>query len=678
MAEIFQMARPDAAMRFTGERLTGTVSGQIEIEHLHRYFFAREMARGKVVLDIACGEGYGASLIAQTARSVVGMDVSSDAVAHASQSYRQDNLSFRVADARRIDADDDAFDMVASFETLEHFYEHEAFYAELRRVLRPGGLLLISTPDRDVYSPDGSIANGYHVRELTRAEFETGLGAVFPHVSILLQRPMIGSLILAANPSSSSVQGPFFDRRGPDRFEANGGLARALYLLAIASDQPVQSPFASAYIETSQLALREAEIERRFAAQQAASDRLLLETQNETERRVIAERSQVEHRMIVKQVEMERRLAKSEAISAQHNQAMSRLAGEAAAMQATLNYMLSSKSWKLTAPLRSLLRRLRPIDPNAPAPPLAEVAAQHVAGGAAPANLVAPEVPRGASAAETLRQRLALGVDLPQPTLNIAVGIVTYNTDAATLERCLSSVDQARSRGGLSGPTLIIDNGAESVVWRGSVRLNSQGNIGFGAAHNVMMGEAFARGSDVYVAVNPDGALHPDGLERLARVIVAHDGRALVEAIQFPAEHPKDYDPLTLETAWASGACLAIPRAVFDATQGFDRSFFMYCEDVDLSWRTRAAGMKVLTAPHALFLHPVTNRTGTQAMWIMMLESAVLLGRKWGNDAFAEDAARKLSELGVPVPDTYPPLVQEGWRSIPDFSRNFSFSPVRW
>jgi GT2 family glycosyltransferase len=224
----------------------------------------------------------------------------------------------------------------------------------------------------------------------------------------------------------------------------------------------------------------------------------------------------------------------------------------------------------------------------------------------------------------------------------------------------------------------MIDNGATSEVPPGATKLESRGNLGFGRAHNLLMQEAFSGGADVYVAANPEGAFHPDCLQALARVVVAHKGQSLVESCQFPAEHPKFYDPVTLETAWASGACLAIPRQVFDATGGFDDLFFMYCEDVDLSWRTRAQGYKVIIAPTALFLHAVTNRSHNEAIRQMMLSSGVLLARKWGATIFEHEVSNELMRLGVPVPEEEPIPVPAEWRDIPDFSRHFSFSEVRW
>ncbi len=82
MGEIFHLIRPDSPLDFTGERLATATSGQVEVEHLHRYFLARDFCRGLDVLDIASGEGYGSALLTQVARSVVGVEISADAVQH--------------------------------------------------------------------------------------------------------------------------------------------------------------------------------------------------------------------------------------------------------------------------------------------------------------------------------------------------------------------------------------------------------------------------------------------------------------------------------------------------------------------------------------------------------------------------------------------------------------------
>ncbi|MBV8834528.1 MAG: class I SAM-dependent methyltransferase, partial [Acidobacteriaceae bacterium] len=136
MGELFWLKKPSTPLPFTGERFTSAESGQIEIEHVHRYVLARHFCRGKDVLDIASGEGYGSALLAQVARSVIGVDVADEAIAHAAHNYGCERLSFRLGAAEQLPLADASVDVVVSFETLEHFYAHGQFLAEIRRVLR--------------------------------------------------------------------------------------------------------------------------------------------------------------------------------------------------------------------------------------------------------------------------------------------------------------------------------------------------------------------------------------------------------------------------------------------------------------------------------------------------------------------------------------------------------------
>src|SRR5271168_673674 len=98
MGEIIAWPKPSSPMAFTGERLTSDYGGQTQIEHLHRYLLAREWCRGKDVLDVASGEGYGTALLAQVARSAVGVEIAPDAVAHATSSYTRENLNYVQGD----------------------------------------------------------------------------------------------------------------------------------------------------------------------------------------------------------------------------------------------------------------------------------------------------------------------------------------------------------------------------------------------------------------------------------------------------------------------------------------------------------------------------------------------------------------------------------------------------
>jgi GT2 family glycosyltransferase len=209
-------------------------------------------------------------------------------------------------------------------------------------------------------------------------------------------------------------------------------------------------------------------------------------------------------------------------------------------------------------------------------------------------------------------------------------------------------------------------------------RLPSRGNIGFGAGHNALMQAAFADGAEIYVALNPDGLLHPDAIEAIVRMVRAGQQRVLVEAMQFPEEHPKLYDPISFDTPWASGACLAIPRAVYEAIGGFDEGFFMYCEDVDLSWRARAAGLQVKVCPRAQFLHHAMNRGASDAVRRMTLQSGWRLARKWGDPGFADGCAQELRKMGAPAVSGHVPQVPASARPMADFARLFNFAPARW
>jgi GT2 family glycosyltransferase len=291
------------------------------------------------------------------------------------------------------------------------------------------------------------------------------------------------------------------------------------------------------------------------------------------------------------------------------------------------------------------------------------------------------------SAAPTLARTLqtrALGIDRPARPHDVAIGIVTYDNSPRQVGRIVESATMALRRAGCNGSdarVFIVDHGSSTEAFTRSqplVRLASKGNQGFGAGHNRLMREAFERGADLYIAANPDGAFEPDAIMALSRMVRTHDDQALIEALQFPAEHPKAYNPFTFETPWASGACLAIPRRLYERVGAFDESFFMYCEDVDLSWRVRALGLPVLICPRALFLHAVTNRDMGPETLQRIYSSGVILARKWVAPKFEKTMRRRLSDLGAKAPEVRPKPVPVPWRAVADFSKEFSFAPVRW
>jgi SAM-dependent methyltransferase len=150
--------------------------------HLKRYEFARPLCGERDVLDAACGVGYGTAYLAEEARHVVGVDVDTGAIAYARRRYVRSNVEFVQQDLGKLDLPDDSFDVVVSFETIEHLAQPEAFLAHAARVLRADGVFVVSTPrvDETTTSPD----NPFHSLELSRGDFEAMLGRHFGAVEL--------------------------------------------------------------------------------------------------------------------------------------------------------------------------------------------------------------------------------------------------------------------------------------------------------------------------------------------------------------------------------------------------------------------------------------------------------------------------------------------------------------
>jgi len=186
----------DGVLESTGERfLPWTPNARMAYEHLHRYRFATRFVRGKRVLDIACGEGYGAAMLAESAALVIGADLDAATLAHARRRYPGDRLLFVRADAQRFALATGSVDVVVSFETIEHFAQQEQFLAAVKAALTADGLLIVSTPNPHVYTDESGHYNPFHERELDHQEFVELLGRHFRQVQVLGQSIVTGSMI---------------------------------------------------------------------------------------------------------------------------------------------------------------------------------------------------------------------------------------------------------------------------------------------------------------------------------------------------------------------------------------------------------------------------------------------------------------------------------------------------
>jgi SAM-dependent methyltransferase len=172
--------------RFDPDLMGGSL---LEAEHMARYRWAGALVEGKRVLDAGCGTGYGSELLAsQGAAEVLGVDVDADAIDSASRSDSR-RATFAVADLRELPADLGEFDVVVCFEVLEHIAEPEAALDRLAAVLRTGGILVVSSPNRDVYPP----GNPFHEHEFTPEELAESLSRRFAHVKLVRQQDWLAA-----------------------------------------------------------------------------------------------------------------------------------------------------------------------------------------------------------------------------------------------------------------------------------------------------------------------------------------------------------------------------------------------------------------------------------------------------------------------------------------------------
>lgn len=176
-------------------------------------------------------------------------------------------------------------------------------------------------------------------------------------------------------------------------------------------------------------------------------------------------------------------------------------------------------------------------------------------------------------------------------------------------------------------------------------------NLGSAAGQNRLLADLQ---TDLVLILNPDTVVAPNIFGELVRPM-RKPGVGIVEARQVPIEHPKDYDPVTGETSWAATACALVSSAVAKEVDGFDsEAFFLYCDDVDFSWRVRLAGYKVVFQPSAALFHD--KRLSTAGKWIVggaeeyySAEAALILAHKYSNSALADRIERQLLAQGSEV-----------------------------
>ena len=153
-------------------------------EHMDRYRFAEDYVKGKTVLDVGCGVGYGTYHLSKYAKRIIGVDKSEEAIKYAKEHYKAENLSFIVGNCTHLPIlDSESFDVIVSFEVIEHVRNYIAYLSEVSRLLRKDGVFICSTPDKNRFA----VKDPYHIKEFTFEEFKETLRKFFSQVLIFYQ-----------------------------------------------------------------------------------------------------------------------------------------------------------------------------------------------------------------------------------------------------------------------------------------------------------------------------------------------------------------------------------------------------------------------------------------------------------------------------------------------------------
>ena len=324
-----------------------TMSGLIAAEHLARYWLAAGLARGLEVLDAGCGLGYGTEMIARAGASrVVGIDLAPEAIATASERVGA-AAEFRVGDVQDPPFEKGAFDLVVCFEVLEHLEDPEPAITALKGVLREGGLLLASSPNRGVYPP----GNPHHLHEFTLEEFRDALTARFANVFLLRQHPWLASLI-----DSGALASPGEESLRALVARADKSVDEWTYMVALASDGAIDEPGAiSVLAEAAELpALQEA-----VGTAEAKLQKLGAALHAQHSRQQRNEEQQRELREALSAANQDRTRMRA-ALKAE-NMTKAQAQRELQETRQVLQSLERSRSWRVTRPLRAagtVFRRL--------------------------------------------------------------------------------------------------------------------------------------------------------------------------------------------------------------------------------------------------------------------------------------------------------------------------------
>ncbi len=634
---------------------------QVVYEHLHRYLWAARLVEGKRVLDLGSGEGFGSSILADMAHEVVGLDVDELTVEHARLSWSGPSVSFMQGSALDLSVFEAcSFDAVVAFELIEHLDEQERVLAEIARVLSTDGLLIISTPDRRIYSDASGQRNPFHRRELTAEEFSALLEGTFSNVALAGQRTITGSHLGALDRPAvpgASAQGDFFVERAGEEWRIAGQPA-ALYLIAVASNATLPEIGPASTLGDCGLELvRAKEREAGRVANALIGERdVARERQREALDALRRREVELEEHALARRAELERRdaernamLVARDAALLERDEFLGHRQDEILALRSRLSEMDADLE-RVRRQSEEAQRLARQVEASVTWQVFQRVRAN-----------VISRLGERALAVRTLRLGLRLGgrminrrgaistespapmsrgepIKLPcfeHPTASL---VIPLHSDAALTRRCLESIRDNTDR--VSFEVILVDDEADQAtkglveeLVSGARVLRNEENLGY--LRSVNLGAAAARGewlvlcnNDIEVTANWLSAMlacaqspsrvgvvapkyiSPDGKLSEAGGIIWRDGTGVNYG---RGEEPSDFRyEYTREIDYGSAAALLVRGELWRELGGYDERFLpMYYEDVDVCMQARQRGWQVLYEPSAVVVHIEGGTAGT-------------------------------------------------------------------
>lgn len=600
----------DTAHIFTGERFVpGIQNAELEIEHYQRYESIVGLVRDKAVADAACGEGYGSAILSKAAKSVIGVDISPEAVGRAQQSYGNGNTAFRVGSIAQLPIETGTIDVLVSFETLEHVSQElqGQFMKEAARVLKEDGIFIISSPNKAIYSDLFDYHNEFHVHELYREEFCDLLHQSFQNVNLYHQYFEVASFI----DNNDIVEDKAIYRKNRETYQSDGK-----YYIAVASNREISDIAIQSVYLSHEVTYRN-NIARILELQEGEEQRnrhiAYLDGEIERGRKLFAKTVERKDQILGLLEEKERRIREQDRYVAditQHIELLQR--GYRKWMVVSFPYHFAKRVAKgILQRVRARRRRLRSGKLSFPQFERPQV------------SIIIPAYNQFEYTWRCLKSILDHTGDVPYQVI-VADDVSTDRTKS--LDKIVSGIKIIRNKENLRF-LKNCNNAAKEADGTYVLFLNNDTQVKPGWLRSLVE----LMESDDAIGMVGSKLLYPDGTLQEAGGIIWQDGSGWNYGRNEDASKP-EYNYVR-EVDYISGAAIMIRHALWKEIGGFDELFApAYCEDSDLAFEVRKRGYRVMYQPKSEVIHFEGVSNGTDVSFGLkkyQVENSQKLREKW-------------------------------------------------